>query len=179
MIAKFIKGKTSVFIDASNVYYSQKRLGWRIDFAKLYQYLKKEIDLVKAFYYTARDTNSVKQSAFISFLEKTGFIVRSKKVKFIKNKRTQENICNGFHKGNLDVELTMDMLETKGEYETILLMSGDSDFEPLIRLMKRKYNKKCLVMATKHNVSIELIRCAKYINLNKLKAQIAANINPR
>ena len=42
-----------------------------------------------------------------------------------------------------------------------ILISGDSDFEPLLRLMKKKYKKRCLVMATKHSISIELIRCAK------------------
>ena len=37
---------------------------------------------------------------------------------------------------------------------------------------QKKYNKKCLVMAAKHSISIELIKCAKYINLNKLKNYI-------
>lgn len=35
--------------------------------------------------------------------------------------------------------------------------------------------KRCLVIATKHNISIELIKCAKYINLAKLKKSIKKN----
>jgi uncharacterized LabA/DUF88 family protein len=72
----------------------------------------------------------------------------------------------------LDVELTIDILETKDKYDTLILLSGDSDFEPLLQLMKMKYRKRCLVMATKHSISIELIKCAKYIDLKKLKMQI-------
>ena len=176
MISKFTKGKLSVFIDASNVYYSQNKLKWRIDFRKFLDYLKKETDLREIYYYTARDLSFEKQTKFISFLEKIGYKVRSKNIKFIRNKNKEQNNSNnnkdGFHKGNLDVELTMDILETKDNYDTLILISGDSDFEPLLRLMKKKYKKKCLVIATKHSISIELIRCAKYVNFNKLKKYI-------
>ncbi len=41
MISRYVKGKTAVFVDASNIYFSQKSLGWKIDFKKL----KKELML--------------------------------------------------------------------------------------------------------------------------------------
>ena len=173
MISKYAKGRVSVFIDASNIYYSQKKLEWQIDFKKFLDYLKQELDLQDIYYYTARDLNFAKQTKFIAFLEKIGYKVRSKKVKFIKNKNKDKNKAkDGFYKGNLDVELTIDVLEAKNKYDVLILVSGDSDFEPLLQLMKRKYRKKCLIMATKYNISIELIKCAKYINLNKLKEYI-------
>lgn len=171
MIRKYIQGRVSVFIDASNIYYSQKKLNWQVDFRKFLNYFKQETDLQEIYYYTARDLNSAKQTKFINFLEMIGYKIRSKKVKFIKDKN-KTKARDGFHKGNLDVELTMDMLETKDKYETLILLSGDSDFEPLLQLMKMKYRKRCLVMATKHSISLELIRCAKYIDLKKLKMQI-------
>ncbi|MDO8668190.1 MAG: NYN domain-containing protein [bacterium] len=171
MIKQYIQGRVSVFIDASNIYHSQKRLNWRIDFRKFLNYFRKEADLREVYYYTARDLNYVKQTKFINFLEMIGYKIRSKKVKFIKDKyKAKER--DGFHKGNLDVELTMDILETKDEYDSLVLLSGDSDFEPLLQLMKMKYRKRCLVMATKHSISLELIKCAKYIDLKKLKEQI-------
>ena len=171
MISKFAKGRVSVFIDASNVYHSYKRLGWKIDFRKFLDYLKRETDLQEIYYYTARDLSFEKQTKFINFLKSIGYNVRSKNIKFIKSNNIKEN-QNGFYKGNLDVEITIDILETKDKYDTLVLVSGDSDFEPLLRLMKKKYKKKCLVAATKYNISIELIKCAKYINLNKLKEYI-------
>ena len=171
MISKYAKGKVSVFIDASNVYYSQKKLKWQIDFRKFLDYLKQELDLQDIYYYTARDLSFFKQTKFIAFLERIGYEVRSKKIKFIKNKN-KEVKKESFYKGNLDVELTIDVLETKDKYDVLILISGDSDFEPLLRLMKKKYKKRCLVVATKYNISIELIKCAKYINLSKLKKYI-------
>ena len=120
------------------------------------------------YYYTARDLSFEKQTKFLNFMEMIGYKVRSKKIKFIKDKNKKAE-KDGFFKGNLDVELTMDVLETKDKYDALILVSGDSDFEPLLQLMKMKYRKRCLVMAAKHNVSIELIKCAKYVNIGKLK----------
>jgi len=171
MISKFVKGKTAVFIDASNIYHSQKRLGFRIDFKKLLDYFKKETDLFSFYFYTAYDPEHKKQKLFLDFLDIIGYHIRTKKVKFIKD-NNKDNDLRGFHKGNLDVELTIDVLENKDNYDTLILFSGDSDFEPLLQLMKMKYKKMCLVMATKYNVSIDLIKCAKYINIAKLKKYI-------
>jgi len=50
MIGKFTKGKTAVFIDAANIYFSQKTLGWRIDFKKLLDYFRKETNLYRIAY---------------------------------------------------------------------------------------------------------------------------------
>jgi len=86
MLSKWTNKKVSVFIDASNVYYSQNKLKWRIDFKKFLDYLKQETDLQEIYYYTARDLSFEKQTKFISFLEKIGYKVRSKNIKFIKNK---------------------------------------------------------------------------------------------
>lgn len=171
MISKYTQGKVSVFIDASNIYHAYKRLKWKIDFRKFLEYLRQETDFSQIYYYTARDLKSVKQTKFLNFIEMTGYIVRSKKIKFIKDKKNNLD-KNGFYKGNLDVELTIDVIESKDKYDTIILVSGDSDFEPLLQLMKNKYKKRCLVMATKHNISIELIKCAKYIDVKKLKRYI-------
>jgi len=90
----------------------------------------------------------------------------TKKVKFIKNKSGK---C--ISKGNLDVELTIDAMHNKNSYDTFLLFSGDSDFEALIKYLKRN-NKKCLAFSTKSHISIELIKEAKFIDLKKLSGFI-------
>jgi len=40
MVGPFVKGKTAVFIDAANIFYSQKTLKWRIDYGKLLERAK-------------------------------------------------------------------------------------------------------------------------------------------
>ena len=168
MISRFIKGKTFVFIDASNIYHSQRKLGWRIAFLRLKEYLEKNADLGRIYFYTAYDSNYLKQRKFLDFLEINGYTVRKKKVKFIKDFNREDG---GFHKGNLDVELTIDAVHNRDNFQSFILFSGDSDFEALIKYMK-VYKKNCLVISTKDHVSIELIKQAKFIDLKKIRYDI-------
>jgi len=168
MIEKFVKGKVYIFIDASNIYYSQNELGWKIDFKRLKEYFEKHTELIKIYYYTAYNPDYPKQRKFLDFLEIIGYTVRKKKIKFI---RDEDIKSGGFHKGNLDVELTIDVVHNRDNFQTFILFSGDSDFEALIKYMKR-YKKNCIVVSTKNHISLELVKQAKFINIKKLRGEI-------
>lgn len=166
MISKYTKGKVAVFIDAANILYSQQTLGWRIDYQKLRDYLKSQTKILGIFYYTGKVGALEKQIKFIKKLERLGFSVISKEVKFIK-------IDGGrlLPKGNLDVELALDAFRLADDYDTLLLFSGDSDFGYLLDLLKQK-GKRVLVVSTRGHISKELLERAKYIDLRKLKKEI-------
>lgn len=166
MLVQFVKGKVYVFIDAANIFYSQKTLKWRISYAKLMEYFKKECDLGKCFVYTAFNDKNEGQRRFIKMLKKTGYIVRTKPVKRIR-------IAKGIYewKGSLDIELSLDVLDTMKDFDTLVLLSGDSDFAPVLKRVK-KHKKRVIVMSSKKHVSKELLELAKYVNLKKLKSEI-------
>ena len=168
MIEQFVKGKTYIFIDASNIYHSFKKLGWKIDFLKLMDYFKKYTDFGRIYFYTAYDPEHTKQRRFLDFLEIVGYIVRTKKVKFIKDTTIEEG---GFHKGNLDVELTIDAVHNRDDFQSFILFSGDGDFEALCKYM-RNFRKNCIVVSTKDHVSVELLRQAKFVDIKKLKREV-------
>lgn len=166
MIGKFVKGKVCVFIDAANIFYSQKTLGWSIDFQKLKAYFEHECQLVDLYFYTGRIGENPKQAKFLDKLEHYGYKVRSKEVKVIwVSKNTFER------KGSLDAELIIDALKKSNDFDTCILMSGDSDFAPLLDELKAQ-GKRVIVMSTKRHVSRELIERAKYINLKKLRKEL-------
>lgn len=169
MINSFIKGRVYVFIDAANILYSQQTLGWRVDYEKLKKYFEKECDLKSIYFYTGRVGENDKQNSFIKKLEKFGYIVKAKEVKRIRiSKDTYE------WKGNLDVELTIDVLANLANFDTLILMSGDSDFAALLDTVKT-HGKRVLVMSTKGHVSKELLDRAKYVNLRRIKECIMFN----
>ena len=61
---------------------------------------------------------------------------------------------------------------SRNKFDTIMLFSGDSDFEILLKHFRAE-KKKVIVISTKKHISIELIKnCDKYINLKKLKELI-------
>lgn len=169
MINKFIKGKTAVFIDSANVYYSCKTLGWKLDYKKLLNYFKQNSELYRIAFYGALNPENEREKKFHDFLEIIGYVVKHKEIKFIKDKNDKK--YGGHHKGNIDVDLTIDAVHFCNDYDTFILLSGDSDFETLIKYLKT-FRKRCIVMSTKDHVSIELLKQAKFIDLKKIRREI-------
>lgn len=169
MIRPYTHGKTAVFIDAANIYFSQQTLGWQVDFKKLIDYFRRETNLIRITFYGAINPDNAGEKRFHDFLEIIGYTVRHKEIKFIKS--NIKNSLGGHHKGNIDVELTIDAVHLKDRYDTFVLFSGDSDFESLIKYLKR-FNKKCLVISTTGHISIELIKQAKFVDFRKLRQEI-------
>ncbi len=86
MIGKFVKGKVYVFIDAENLFYAQRTLGWRISYEKLMRYMKRECGAdTKCFVYKGVDEQSSAQRKFLDMLDINGYIVRTKVVKKIRS----------------------------------------------------------------------------------------------
>ena len=166
MISPLVKDRVFVFIDAANILYSQQKLGWRVDYKQLKEYFGREGKLKGVYFYTGRVGDNQKQNSFIEKLTKLGYIVKAKEVKRIRlSSSTYE------WKGNLDVELTIDVLANLNNFDTLILMSGDSDFASLLDTVKSN-GKRVLVMSTKGHISKELLERAKYINIQKLRDQI-------
>lgn len=168
MISKFIKGRVYVFIDAENVFYAQRTLGWRISYEGLMRYLKKECgENTKCFIYKGVDEFNTKQKKFLDMLDINGYIVRTKVVKKIKD-RTGKVAW----KSNLDMELAFEMDDTKDRYDTAILISGDSDFAvPVDRI--KKAGKRIIVISTRGHISRELLERAKFLDLRKIKEEIS------
>lgn len=168
MIKQFVEGKTAIFIDSANIYFSYKTLKWKIDFKKLFAYFKNNTNLFRIAFYGTINPENERERRFHDFLEIIGYTVKHKKIKFIKD---GNEIHGGHHKGNVDVELTIDAVHFRDDYDTFVLLSGDSDFEALIKYLK-KYKKRCIVMSTKGHISIELLKQAKFIDFKKIRQEI-------
>ena len=120
MINKFVKGKVYIFIDAENILYSQKTLGWRISYKNLMNYFKQECgEDTRCFIYKGVDENNTRQKKFLDMLDINGYILRTKVVKIIKKPKGKNK-----WKGSLDVELALEMIELREKYDTAILISG-------------------------------------------------------
>ena len=161
-------GRVGAFIDESNLFHSQKTLKWRVDYEKLYWMLR-DLDLGtrNIFLYTSFLKTSQKQLEFIDKLVDYGYFVHSKPVKEIKS---GSNVLS--RKGNLDIELALDAFQFSHLYDTLILFSGDSDFDYLLELLKQN-GKKTIVVSARKNISFELMRRSHvYLDLKKLRYYI-------
>jgi len=166
MIGAFVKGKTTVFIDAENLFYTQRTLGWRISYESLITYFRRECGSeTKCFLYTGIDDLNRGQQKFLDMLDINGYIVRTKTIKKIRT-------LHGYKwKSNLDIELVMEMLTLTPEYDTAILVSGDSDFAAPIQHIK-ELGKRIIVLSTRGHISRELLELAKYVDMKKLRNEI-------
>ncbi len=134
----------SIFVDGANMYYAQKKLGWYIDFRKVLQFLSKETGsgISEAYYYTGADTQTkMRDSSFHEYLMYSGYTVRTKAIKQMVDDTTGELV----EKANLDIELVIDMFNTVTLYDTCVLLSGDSDFERALELVRSKGKRIAVV----------------------------------
>ncbi len=151
-----------VFIDASNLWQAQKAKGCMFDYAKLKTFLKEKFSAshIELFYYTAypaegtRDHDLEGKHKFYTYLKKgLGFTVRKKELKRIV---THSDVGDSIQeKGNMDVEMTIDVIHTMKKYDTAILFTGDSDFLALVTYIKNG-GKKVYIFSSKNNVSQEL-----------------------
>jgi len=156
------KNTVYVFIDASNLWAVQKVKGYFFDFEKLKQFLKERYDAgtIQVFYYTAypaegtRDYDTSGKHKFFTYLKKAlGFEVRKKELKRITihelaGDRVEE-------KGNMDVEMTIDVMYHINKYDTAIFFSGDSDFLALVAHL-RNNKKQVFIYSSRSNISEEL-----------------------
>lgn len=156
-----------VMIDAANLESAVKDLGWWIDYLKLKDLFPKE-NLVEIRDYCVYH-NTENQNKFFTFLKCNSFTLITKPLKLIK----AEDIAKGdVRKANFDVEIAVDAMEMKNEFDILVLFSGDSDFDYLLKKLKAK-GKTSVVISSKHHISKELIESSdKYIDLKKLKKLI-------
>lgn len=157
------KGRVMIFIDAANILYSQKDIGWKVDYEKLKKYFDKNSDLKKIFYYTGKVGTLEGQTKFLNKLMNLGINVVAKEVKMIR-------IANNKYlpKGNLDIELALDVYRNISNFDTILLFSGDSDYAYLLDLLIEE-KKKIIVVSTRGHISKELIERSLYLDIKLMR----------
>jgi uncharacterized LabA/DUF88 family protein len=165
--------RVSIFVDGANMYYAQKKLGWYIDFRKVLSFFGRDAGNVisEAYYYTGADSQAKnRDSAFHEYLMYSGYTVRTKAIKQMVDDTTGEIV----EKANLDIELVIDMFNTVTLYETCILMSGDSDFERALELVRTK-GKRIAVVAHPEMTARELRNVAgrNFFDLRDLERTIA------
>lgn len=122
--------RIALFADVQNIYYTTRQAyGRQFDYRKLWQYVSAEGDIVSATAYAIHRGDS-QQLRFQKVLRDIGFTVKLKP--YIQR-------GDGTAKGDWDVGITIDALETASDVDTVILLSGDGDFDLLLDTLDRKY----------------------------------------
>ncbi len=156
--------RAGIFIDGTNLYFIQKHfLNAKIDIVKFVDHFRKSYSIYNVFFYLAYKEEDDKQEKFYKMLAFSGITVVRKPLK---------HLPDGSMKGNLDVEIAIDMILTKDNYDVAVLCSGDSDFEKLINVL-RGFGKEVVCVSTRDSSSIEVVNASdRYIDLRDILEEI-------
>ncbi len=123
--------KIAIFVDVQNIYYTtQQAFGRQFNYRKLWQRISAEGEIVAATAY-AIHRGDERQLRFQNALKHIGFDVKLKP--YIQRR-------DGSAKGDWDVGITIDVLETARHVDTVILLSGDGDFDLLLEKIKRGFS---------------------------------------
>ncbi|MCW9025372.1 MAG: NYN domain-containing protein [Gammaproteobacteria bacterium] len=120
--------KIAIFVDVQNIYYTTRQAyGRQFNYRKLWQKISSEGNIITANAY-ATHRGDDKQLKFQNALKQIGFTIRLKP--YIQR-------SDGSAKGDWDVGITIDILDAAKEVDTVILLSGDGDFDLLLEKIKR------------------------------------------
>lgn len=117
-----------IFIDAANIERQARDIGiMRVPWHLIRDQLRGEDTLLGAYYYTGTDLRVEGFRQQLDYLVTHGFRVV--------HKRSKE-LPGGGYKGNLDIEMSLDMLDFVGFYDKAFALTGDGDFIPVFSRLR-------------------------------------------
>jgi len=161
-----MKIKTYAFIDASNIIYGTRDEGWKVDFRKLFKYLKERYKCKKIYYFAGKDEKNPKQQKFYRLLDKIGYDLKLKPVKIY----LQDN-GHKVRKANCDVDLTFYAMRDIDKFNRVIFLSGDGDFYILLNhFLKIKKIIKVIANGKRTAREIRQVMGANFTPMKSLKA---------
>ena len=145
--------KIAIFADVQNIYYTTREAyGRQFDYRKLWLRVSAGGEIRSATAY-AIDRGDDRQQKFQNALRQIGFTVKLKP--FIRR-------SDGSAKGDWDVGITIDVMETARSVDTVVLLSGDGDFDLLLDKIKTDYAVSAEVYGVPALTADSLIRAASF-----------------
>ena len=172
--------KIALFIDGSNLYATARALGFDIDYKSLLGMFQKQAMMVRAFYYTALldDQEYSPIRPLVDWLDYNGYTIVTKPTKEFTDATGRRKV-----KGNMDIELAIDVMEMSDRLDHIVLFSGDGDFRRLVEAVQRKGVRVTVISTIKSSppmIADELRRQAdSFVELTEIQEYISRPVSQR
>ncbi len=145
------ENRIAVFVDVQNIYYTTRQAyGRQFNYRELWQTISAEGEIVSATAYAIHRDDD-KQLKFQDALRHIGFTVKLKP--YIQR-------SDGSAKGDWDVGIAIDVLDAASEVDTVVLLSGDGDFDLLLAKIRNDYGVSAEVYGVPDLTANSLIKAA-------------------
>jgi uncharacterized LabA/DUF88 family protein len=172
--------KIGLFIDGPNLHAMSKALGFDIDFKRLLEEFQCPGSTLRAFYYTtiSEDQATCSIRPLIDWLGYNGYTVVTKTAREFLDTSGRRRI-----RGNMNIELTVDVMGLARQFDQVVLFSGDGDFRSLVEAVQRRGVRVTVVSTISSQppmIADELRRQADvFIDLVALRLKLGRNRSER
>lgn len=143
--------KVGLFVDVQNIYYTcRQAYNGNFDYNKFWAEATRAREVICAYAY-ATDRGDKKQLQFQNILRAIGFSVKLKPM--LKRR-------DGTAKADWDVGIALDIFEEAQRCDTIVLASGDGDFDILLERIKQRFDTRTEIYGVPQLTSKQLIGSA-------------------
>lgn len=158
-IIKHKDQRVGIFIDTQNFYHSAKNLYHaRVNFAQVVKDALAGRSLIRAIAYVIT-TESGEEKNFFDALEKAGIETKTKNLQIF---------FGGTKKADWDVGIAMDAVKMAHKLDTVILMTGDGDFIPLVEYLRNTHGCQVEVVSFGRSSSSKLIEeCDDFLDLDQ------------
>jgi len=145
---KYANQRVGIFVDVQNMYHSAKRLFSRnVNFNKILKEAVAGRELIRAMAYVVK-SGTPEEENFFSIIANQGFELKIKDLQIF---------FGGMKKADWDVGLAVDAIKLANRLDTVVLVTGDGDFVPLVLYLKENKGCRVEVMAFAKTTSAKLI----------------------
>jgi uncharacterized LabA/DUF88 family protein len=149
--------RVAVFIDTQNLYHSAKNLyNTKVNFGAIMDAVVGKRKLIRALAYVIT-TEAGDETQFFEALTKLGIETKTKDLQIF---------YGGAKKADWDVGLAVDAIRLAPKVDTIVLATGDGDFEPLVNFLKEHFGVQVEVISFGRSTSSKLRAvCEDFIDM--------------
>ena len=152
-------GRFALFIDGANLYHTLRELGLHIDYRRLLVALEMRGTLLRATYYTAILAENPPDwlVRLTDWLAYNGYHVVTRPARRFRQRTLDEDGIESWieeTKGNVNIELVVDMLKLAPYCDTMLLFTGNGDFVSVIEALQRQGCRVIVVSSEKTESSV-------------------------
>lgn len=166
--------RIAVFIDGANLYQAARALAFDIDYRRLLDVFASRGRLIRAYYYTAlldeQEYSPIRP--LVDWLDYNGYTMVTKPLKEFSQAGGRRK-----YKGNMDVDIAVDVMELAPQVDHVVLVTGDGDFKRLVEAVQRRgvrVSTISTIRTTPPLIADELRRQSdQFIDLAELHAFIA------
>ncbi|MBB3173229.1 uncharacterized LabA/DUF88 family protein [Endobacter medicaginis] len=127
--------RTCLFIDGANLYAASRSLGFDVDYRNLLRFFRGKSRLVRAYYYAAllESEEYSPLRPLTDWLAYNGYTLVTKAAREFTDAQGRRRV-----RGNMEIEIAVDMIEMASRLDHLILFSGDADFRRVVEAVQRQ-----------------------------------------